>query len=63
MFHGSFCSYGVEIFWNCLVLYRVLAEARLRIFGYLLAKKIVADSAKANFSQLQREIKNRKSIG
>jgi hypothetical protein len=39
---------AVECFWNCVVIHRVVAEARLRLFGFALAnqigKNIVADN-------------------
>ncbi|MBZ5858433.1 LBF_2804 family protein [Flavihumibacter profundi] len=37
----------VEIFWNSVVIYKVIHEARLRLFGYALANKI-ADNISAD---------------
>lgn len=48
----------VECFWNCVVIYRVVAEARLRLFGFALAnqigKNIIADNIIPELSELAK---------
>jgi hypothetical protein len=41
----------VECFWNSVVIKRVILEARLRLFGFVLANKIVDDAKKENVLQ------------
>jgi hypothetical protein len=49
---------AVECFWNCVVIYRVVAEARLRLFGFALAnqigKNIIADNIIHQLSPLAK---------
>lgn len=39
----------VEIFWNSVVIHRVIREARLRLFGYALANRIADDAEAAGY--------------
>ncbi len=49
---------AVECFWNCVVIYRVVVEARLRLFGFALAnqigKNIIADGIVSQLSPLAK---------
>ena len=49
---------AVECFWNCVVIHRVVAEARLRLFGFALAnqigKNIIADKVIEDLSPLAK---------
>lgn len=44
--HILYSAIPVEIFWNCVVIKRVVLEARLRLFGFALANRI-AQNVKA----------------
>lgn len=39
----------VEIFWNSVVIHRVIREARLRLFGYALANRIADEAESAGY--------------
>jgi hypothetical protein len=43
---ASFLSVFVEVFWNCLIIIRVVNDARLRLFGYFMSQRIAKTAAK-----------------
>jgi hypothetical protein len=45
-FPAYLISFATEVFWNGVVLYKCTTEARLRLFGFVLAERIVADASK-----------------